>query len=119
MIRSIDDYRKILKDVSIQRKQSDADNGRMLCGSLLRSELSIDQMATSNVTGKSRDPITKKRILLDAIDDRLLHAIFAQAKLQFAGFSDSYMDHKSATVQYLNENCKRVRAKLRRQAEST
>ena len=62
-----------------------------------------------NITGKTRDPDTKKYAEIPKLDDRVVRAIFQQAKYQFPEFKDSYTDTKCPTVQLLNDVCKHAR----------
>ena len=85
--RNIQDYKKLLEKVSYYRKTSDAENGRLLCMKYLREEVSMEEMATKNVTGVSR--LTNgSKTKLPKLDEDFLRAIFTQAKHQFPGFTD-------------------------------
>ena len=109
--RNIQDYKKLLEKVSCYRNTSDADNGRLLCLKYLREEVSTEELATKNVTGVSR--LTNgSMISVPKLNEEFLGAIFTQAKHQFPGFTDWFMDSKCRTVKAVNDMCRKARHAL-------
>ena len=110
--RNIQDYKKLLEKVSYYRKTSDAENGRLLCMKYLRDEVSVQEMATKNVTGVSRDLTNRRKISMPKLNEEFLQAVFTQAKHQFPGFTDRLTDPVNKTLYALNDICKKARYAL-------
>ncbi|XP_022111594.1 uncharacterized protein LOC110990801 [Acanthaster planci] len=108
MVRAVDDYKVILKEVQQRKRCTDNDRGRLMCINLLKREIPKKELAAQNVTGNSRDE-NNKRCKIPQINRSIVHSIFSQAKMQFPGFTDWYTDSRCKTVEALNECCKRAR----------
>ena len=108
MERDITWYEQMLKMVSWKKKDTDQDRGRLLCMKLFRAEFSKEDLAMKNVTGFTRDN-NHKIVIIPTLEQRVLFAIFNQAKTQFPLFSDWYTMRSSATVKDLNDICKKAR----------
>ena len=116
MVRDVSWYGKVLHQVSWKKKDNDMDNGRLLCMKLLRCEFSKEDLASKNVSGFSRNGDNKK-IRMEKLDQRVLTAIFNQAKYQFPNFEQWYTDTKCTTVKELNNICQKARKDLEKQNE--
>ena len=90
------------------KKPTDAERARLLCKKMLRCEFSREDLSVKNVSGFSRDA-NQKIVAIPKLDQRILMAIFNQAKHQFPGFNEWYTDRKCQTVKNLNIICKTVR----------
>ncbi|XP_022104662.1 uncharacterized protein LOC110986780 [Acanthaster planci] len=112
LVRDIFEYHGDVRRASTRAASKPEATGRMLCSILMRKEFSKEDLASKNVTGKSRDPKTKKCVPVPKLDSNILQAIFRQARLQFPDFHDTYTDTKCPTVQLLNDTCKHIRQKM-------
>ena len=117
MVRDVTWYEKVLQQVGWKKKDSDLDNGRLLCMKLLRCEFSKEDLASKNVTGFSRSGDNKK-VRMEKLDQRVLTAIFNQAKYQFPDFDQWYTDTKWSTVKELNNICQKARKDLEKQNDN-
>ena len=88
---------KCLETVSHQKKSSDQDRGRLLSWTLLRYEVSKDDLVSKKMTGMSRQT-DKKLCQIPRIDEATVHAIFSQARTQFPNFSDWYSNSNYETL---------------------
>ena len=110
--RNLSDYKRALKKV-ISRAAGKAETmGRLLCSLLVKMEFSEIELSQKNVSGKTRDPVTKKLLTIPRLNPKILDAIFRQAKLQFPDFIDSANDTGCPTVRLVNDSCKHIRRRL-------
>lgn len=110
LVRDIVEYENILVQIySKKAEESIVERARGLLRHMFRLVIPPEILATSNVTGKSRDAVTHRWIRVPKIDEALLLPIFNQTRFQFPEFTDWYTDERSRTVQYLNNVCKTVR----------
>ena len=109
--RALADYITALRKVVSRAASKPEAMGRMMCSILVRMEFSDDDLVQKNVTGKTRDSVTKKLIDIPKLDTKIMDAIFRQAKLQFSGFSDNVSDSGCQTVKLINDTCKHMRQK--------
>ena len=108
MERDLGWYKKLLKQAKCRKKETDDERGRLLCQGLLRAEFSTEELACGNMTGRSRSELNKF-IEIPRLNERVLNAIFTQARYQFPGFVDCYTDLQCPTVKALNRICKVTR----------
>ena len=110
--RDVTWYNDILTKVGWRKKLStDEERGRMLCMKLLRCEFSEEELRRQNVTGSARND-SRKIMRIEKLDDRVMTAIFNQARYQFPGFTDSHNSKNCKTVRELNVICNRVKIQL-------
>ena len=114
----LEDYQRSLKDIQSFKKTQNKDRGRLLILSLIRKIFTMEDLLTKNVTGCTRDSISKKRIAIGKLDASKMMAIFDQASMQFPGFEEKCYDTKSNTVQCIQDLCKRMRSVNRYQSSS-
>ena len=107
--RDVNWYTDILTKVGWRKKlNTDEERGRMLCMKLLRCEFSEEELRRQNVTGSTRND-SHKIVRIEKLDDRVMTAIFNQARYQFPDFKDSHNSKNCKTVKELNVICKRAR----------
>ena len=109
MVRSIIDYKILLRDIQARKQNTpDNDRARLLCRNLLKREIPRDELAR-------RNDKNNKKCQIPQINREVIHAIFQQAKLQFPEFTDWYTDHKCKTVEVRNDGCKLARQEIKGQ----
>ena len=86
----------------------DKNPGRKLVTRLLHSVFSPTDLATRNATGKTTGKAPYPRL-----DPSALKALFAQARVQFPAFNDNCEDAMCATIQAVNNICKKCRQQVR------
>ena len=116
MVRRIADYTTILRKVT-QRCQfaSDIEKGKLLCVFLLKQEVPLEELASKNVTGMSRDE-HHKRCTIPQLNQSLIHCIFQQAKMQYPDFIDWYTDSECRTIKALNKCSKWANHELKKRS---
>ncbi len=115
--RDLADYKTALKKVVSRAASKPEAMGRIMCSILVRMEFSDDDLAQKNVTGKTRDPVTKKTVDVAKLDTHIMNAIFRQAKLQFPSFCDNFTESGCLTVRLINDTCKHIHHKLSAQKQ--
>ena len=109
LVRNINDYNAMLKQIPKTLMKHPADFGRRLCGLLMRQEFSKEELATKNVTGVSRH-LNRHTFPIEKLDPVIMDAIFEQAQYQFPDV-DFMTDEgtRRKIITYLNDICKHAR----------
>ena len=113
--RDVDWYNKLLNYVKSRNKTNRTDQ-------ILRQNVMLQSATCKIFEGRvgmyECDRVVTKwcreKINIPKLNDRVLCAIFTQAKTQFPGFTDWYTQSKCDTVYQLNHICKLVRKELSR-----